>query len=52
LSLVPVPPSLTGAWAGIHFFRRAGPKRFYGAFTLVLLSGAAILLGQGWQRVR
>jgi hypothetical protein len=31
--LVLVPPSLIGAWAGIHFFRRADSKRFYGALS-------------------
>ncbi len=50
-SLVLVPPSLIGAWAGIHFFRWADSKRFYGAFQLVLFSGAAILLWKGLQRV-
>ncbi len=50
-ALVLVPPSLIGAWAGIHFFRRASSKRFYGAFKLVLFSGAAILLWKGLQRV-
>jgi uncharacterized membrane protein YfcA len=50
-ALVLVPPSLIGAWAGIHFFRRADSKRFYGAFQLVLFSGAAILLWKGLRQV-
>ena len=50
-ALVLVPPSLIGAWAGIHFFRRADAKRFYDAFQLVLFSGAAILLWKGLQRI-
>ncbi|MDH3241609.1 MAG: TSUP family transporter [Alphaproteobacteria bacterium] len=51
-ALIMVPPSLIGAWAGIHFFRRADAKRFYGAFQLVLFSGAAILLWKGLQQVQ
>ena len=50
-ALVLVPPSLIGAWAGIHFFRQADAKRFYAVFQLVLFSGAAILLWKGLQRV-
>jgi uncharacterized membrane protein YfcA len=50
-ALIMVPPSLIGGWAGIHFFRRADAKRFYGAFQLVLFLGAAILLWKGLQRV-
>lgn len=50
-ALIMVPPSTIGAWAGIHFFRRADARRFYGAFQLVLFSGAAILLWKGLQRV-
>lgn len=50
-ALLMVPPSMLGAWAGIHFFRRADARRFYGAFQLVLFSGAAILLWKGLQRV-
>ena len=50
-SLLLVPPSMIGAWAGIHFFRRASSKRFYDTFQLVLFSGAAILLWKGLQRV-
>lgn len=46
-ALLLLPPSLLGAWAGIHFFRRADAKRFYGAFQILLLSGAAILLVKG-----
>jgi uncharacterized membrane protein YfcA len=49
--LVLVPPSLVGAWAGIHFFRQADSKRFYRVFQLVLFSGAAILLWKGLQRI-
>lgn len=51
-ALIMVPPSLIGAWAGIHFFRRADARRFYGAFQLVLFSGAAILLWKGFQQVQ
>jgi uncharacterized membrane protein YfcA len=50
-ALIMVPPSLIGAWAGIHFFRRADAKRFYSTFQLVLFSGAAILLWKGFQQV-
>ena len=50
-SLLLVPPSIVGAWAGIHFFRRADAKRFYGAFQLVLFMGAAILMWKGLQRI-
>jgi uncharacterized membrane protein YfcA len=50
-SLVLVPPSLIGAWAGIHFFRRADAKRFYATFQLVLFMGAALLMWKGMQRI-
>ncbi|MCZ6636853.1 MAG: TSUP family transporter [Alphaproteobacteria bacterium] len=50
-SLLLVPPSILGAWAGIHFFRRADAKRFYGAFQLVLFMGAAVLLWKGLRQV-
>lgn len=50
-SVLLVPPSLIGAWAGIHFFRRADSRRFYGAFQLVLFLGAAVLLWKGLERV-
>ncbi len=46
-----VPPSVIGAWAGIHFFRRADSKRFYGAFQAVLFFGAAILMWKGLRQV-
>jgi uncharacterized membrane protein YfcA len=50
-SLVLLPVSLIGAWAGIRFFQRADAKRFYGAFQLVLMLGALILLWKGLNRV-
>jgi uncharacterized membrane protein YfcA len=46
-ALLLVPPSLVGIWIGIRFFQRADAARFYGAFQLVLLSGAALLLAKG-----
>ncbi len=49
--LVLVPPSLIGAWAGIHFFRHADAARFYSVFQLVVFFGAAILLWKGLARI-
>ena len=50
-ALLLVPPSLAGIWIGIRFFQRADAARFYGAFQLVLLSGAALLLAKGIARI-
>lgn len=50
-SVVLVPVSLVGAWAGIRFFRKADAKRFYGAFQAVLMLGALALLWKGVVRI-
>jgi uncharacterized membrane protein YfcA len=46
-----LPISMVGAWFGIRFFHRADARRFYGAFQLVLMLGAAILLWKGFARI-
>jgi uncharacterized membrane protein YfcA len=50
-SVILLPISLLGAWAGIRYFHRADAKRFYNAFQLVLMLGALILLWKGIVRV-
>lgn len=50
-SLVMLPVSLAGAWAGIRFFQRADAARFYGAFQAVLILGALLLLWKGLMQV-
>lgn len=50
-SVLLVPVSLAGAWAGIRFFQRADAARFYGAFQAVLMLGAAALLWKGLLQV-
>jgi uncharacterized membrane protein YfcA len=50
-SVVLLPISMVGAWFGIRFFHRADARRFYGAFQLVLMLGAAILLWKGFARI-
>lgn len=50
-SVLLLPVSLVGAWFGIRFFQRADAKRFYGAFQIVLMLGAVILLWKGFTRV-
>jgi uncharacterized membrane protein YfcA len=50
-SLLLVPPSMIGTWAGIRFFRWADARRFYGTFQLVLFLGAAILMWKGLQQI-
>lgn len=50
-SLLLLPISLLGAWAGIRFFHRADAKRFYNVFQIVLMLGALILLWKGFTRV-
>lgn len=50
-SVLLLPISMIGAWFGIRFFHRADARRFYGAFQLVLMLGAAILLWKGFVRI-
>jgi uncharacterized membrane protein YfcA len=50
-SVLLLPVSMIGAWFGIRFFHRADARRFYGAFQLVLMLGAAVLLWKGFVRI-
>jgi uncharacterized membrane protein YfcA len=50
-SVLLLPISMIGAWFGIRFFHRADARRFYGAFQLVLMLGAAVLLWKGLVRI-